>query len=80
LLKHKMSEYLLNGRVESPPPATRTRRGIASQVRIVRMTDKNERGVVHHPTSAKEPTAARFSLEDILEQVEGTGVEGIVGS
>jgi len=45
------------------------------------MTDKNERVGVHDPTLAKEPTSARFSLEDILEQVkEQTGVGDIVGS
>ena len=45
------------------------------------MTDKNERVGVHDPTLAKEPTSARFSLEDILEQVkEQTSVGNIVRS
>jgi hypothetical protein len=43
------------------------------------MSETNERGGVHYRTLAKERTAARFSLEDILEQ-EQTGVGDIVGS
>jgi hypothetical protein len=45
------------------------------------MTDKIKRGGVRDPTLAKELTAERFSLEDILEQAEEqVGVGDIVGS